>query len=222
MEREKQIQESTKKRIDFLPNVSFGHSFWPFPTRLTARDSLSDTNTTHKTTQAYYARLRLKDQIFVFNQMLEREYHSSRNGDGANDASPSRRATVSPPLPAVAHALVTPVGATSGVNGQHDHHPPTTHPPSVPGGVFENTFHPTPGGAEAFHGHGALGLGVGVFGDTHQHGSGFFPRNFSLSDLSNDLHQTLSREDFAHHFAIAENEEEKIGMKRNFSELSDL
>lgn len=164
----------------------------------------------------------MKDQIFVFNQMLEREYHSSRNGDGTNDASPSRRATVSPPLPAVAHALVTPVGATSGVNGQHDHHPPTTHPPSVPGGVFENTFHPTPGGAEAFHGHGALGLGVGVFGDTHQHGSGFFPRNFSLSDLSNDLHQTLSREDFAHHFAIAENEEEKIGMKRNFSELSDL
>ncbi len=94
MEREKQIQESTKKRIDFLPNVSFGHSFWPFPTRLTARDSLSDTNTTHKTTQAYYARLRLKDQIFVFNQMLEREYHSSRNGDGANDASGGEKTVI--------------------------------------------------------------------------------------------------------------------------------
>ena len=194
--------------------------------------------------QAYYARLRLKDQIFIFNQMLERQYHvvGGQNGGGAdigrsvefrNHLSPatygegrgerapelgvpmanmpSRYESGAVPMATMATPMPTGTGRDGGSALEGDNHnnqPPETHS-KVPG-VFENSFQPTPGETDHH---------VSLFG-----GHGFFPRNFSLSDLSVDLLQTPGSDDMTNeqNFNISGNEEETIGLKRNFSELSDL
>jgi hypothetical protein len=150
--------------------------------------------------QAYYARLRLKDQIFIFNQMLERQFHAAKRAHGAAEVFATRGAAAGSSALEHAHVAMPRMPDTDDAK--------TSHSP-----LFEDSTHFASPMPSEFPPPDGDGLAGGL-------GASLFPRNFSLSELSEDL-----RNDGGDLPAFAVHEEDaigQIGLKRNFSDLSDL
>jgi hypothetical protein len=196
--------------------------------------------------QAYYARLRVKDQIIIFNQVLERQYHLTRGGvpsqnnpargfDAMNGAHPAMNRASGDEGDARAvrgdggwrsfPVQSNPNGNENDVSKNDESGDALIPSPELPNPVhsmstaertrphFDAHFSTVEEGSEFVQNESDAFLPSGM-------GPSFFPRNFSLSDLGVDLQPTEEAD--LPTFAAHEEDAMPSGLKRNFSELSDL
>ena len=161
----------------------------------------------------------MKDQILIFNQMLERQFHAAKRARG------NRPAGVGPaPAPAEVGVFATRGAAEAGSSALE--HGDASAVPRVmeasddakngrhPPGLLGDASHFASPMPSEFPPPEMDGLAGGL-------GASFFPRNFSLSELSVDLRDAGDGD--LPSFAVHEEDAiGQIGLKRNFSDLSDL